>query len=166
MQARDAADVVATLKDAGIDTWVDGGWGVDALVGKESRPHKDLDLIVVLADAEAVGRSLQDRGYSVVAGAPPASVLYRDDTGRGVDIRAVVFDPDGRGVYSAANGEEFVIPAEWLAGTGTISGVTVRCLTPEAQMEAHTGYEASDTDAHDVRLLRDSFDLPVPPGYE
>ena len=40
-------DVLATLAllgRAGVTAWVDGGWGVDALLGVISRVHSDLDL--------------------------------------------------------------------------------------------------------------------------
>jgi lincosamide nucleotidyltransferase A/C/D/E len=164
MRAHDAAEVLTALHDAGVHVWVDGGWGVDALVGAESRAHKDLDLLVCLSDTEAIGNLLQARGFRFVAGAPPTSALYRDDAGRGVDIRAVAFDGDGRGVYRAGEGE-IVFPAGWFDGCGTISDVAVRCLTPEAQMAAHTGYEPTDKDTHDVRMLHNSFDLPLPPEY-
>ena len=29
-----------------IEIWLDGGWGVDALLGKETRQHNDIDLFV------------------------------------------------------------------------------------------------------------------------
>jgi hypothetical protein len=31
---------------AGVEWWVDGGWGVDALLGGETRLHDDLDVVV------------------------------------------------------------------------------------------------------------------------
>ncbi|MHA1547625.1 MAG: nucleotidyltransferase domain-containing protein, partial [Alphaproteobacteria bacterium] len=34
------------LKEEGIKVWIDGGWGVDALLGEQTRPHGDLDLVV------------------------------------------------------------------------------------------------------------------------
>ena len=165
MRAQDVAEVLTALHHAGVQVWVDGGWGVDALVGAESRAHKDLDLIVRLSDAETVFILLQARGFSLVAGAPPAAALYHDDAGRGVDIRAMVFDGDGRGVYRTAD-EEVVFPGAWFDGCGTIAEMTVRCLTAEAQMVAHTGYAPTDKDAHDVRLLHNRFDLPLPPEYQ
>jgi lincosamide nucleotidyltransferase A/C/D/E len=29
-----------------IEFYVDGGWGVDALLGKQTRPHADLDIAI------------------------------------------------------------------------------------------------------------------------
>jgi lincosamide nucleotidyltransferase A/C/D/E len=48
MSAADVLDVTSRLEAAGISFWLDGGWGVDALVGRETRPHSDLDLVVRL----------------------------------------------------------------------------------------------------------------------
>ena len=110
------------------------------------------------------GTCFKTRGYRLLAGTPPASALYRDDAGRGVDIRAIAFDSDGRGVYRAAD-EEIEFPAGSLDGRGTIADVAVRCLTSGAQMVAHTGYEPTDKDTHDVRMLHISFNLPLPPEY-
>ena len=42
-------DVVALLRllaEHRIDVWVDGGWGVDALLGEQTRPHSDVDIAV------------------------------------------------------------------------------------------------------------------------
>jgi lincosamide nucleotidyltransferase A/C/D/E len=35
---------------AGLVVWLDGGWGVDALLGYRSRPHQDLDLVIARDD--------------------------------------------------------------------------------------------------------------------
>lgn len=43
----DAAALYRALSDAGVSCWVVGGWGVDALLGRQSRPHKDLDVLVL-----------------------------------------------------------------------------------------------------------------------
>jgi lincosamide nucleotidyltransferase A/C/D/E len=39
----------------GIGVWIDGGWGVDALLGEETRPHQDLDIIVQQVDVPRLG---------------------------------------------------------------------------------------------------------------
>jgi lincosamide nucleotidyltransferase A/C/D/E len=44
MRSTDVVQIIDQLGRAGVTTWVDGGWGVDASVGKETRPHSDLDL--------------------------------------------------------------------------------------------------------------------------
>lgn len=48
MHAQDVIDIVTRLDAANIAVWLDGGWGVDALIGKQTRPHDDLDVVIAL----------------------------------------------------------------------------------------------------------------------
>lgn len=34
------------LAAADVTPWIDGGWGVDALLGHQTREHGDLDLVI------------------------------------------------------------------------------------------------------------------------
>jgi hypothetical protein len=45
MLAEDALSVLDVLRNAGADVWIGGGWGIDALVGRQTRQHRDLDLM-------------------------------------------------------------------------------------------------------------------------
>ena len=42
----DAIEIISYAVDNGIDIWLDGGWGVDALLGTQTRVHNDIDLFV------------------------------------------------------------------------------------------------------------------------
>jgi len=44
MTSADVIDIYSTWGGLGIQIWIDGGWGVDALQGRQTRPHKDLDI--------------------------------------------------------------------------------------------------------------------------
>jgi hypothetical protein len=46
MSATDVLEVLSILDAEGISAWIGGGWGVDALVGQETRRHEDLDIAV------------------------------------------------------------------------------------------------------------------------
>jgi lincosamide nucleotidyltransferase A/C/D/E len=76
---------------------VDGGWGVDALVGSETREHKDLDLLVAAADVVRAAVVLAGLGFRHRAGTSPAG-LYCDDADRRVDLSVLTPDSD-RGGY-------------------------------------------------------------------
>src|SRR5688572_32979663 len=84
------ADEVVRLLDlfhvAGVEVWVDGGWGVDALLEEQMREHDDLDLVAHLADSQTVVRVLEDAGYEVVAGGAPKSFVAVTSGGRQVDV--------------------------------------------------------------------------------
>jgi lincosamide nucleotidyltransferase A/C/D/E len=155
-----AGDVVELLDDfgaAGVEVWLDGGWGVDALLAEQTREHDDLDLVVALADVRALVSALERRGYQVAKGEPPLSVVLLDPEGRQVDVHPVRFTTTGDGLYRMEDGRDWPYPAAGFAGRGEVLGRAVRCLTPEVQVLCHAGYELDKTDHHDLALLRDRF---------
>jgi lincosamide nucleotidyltransferase A/C/D/E len=159
MSAEDVVEVVRCLEGLRIEVWLDGGWGVDALLGVQTRPHDDLDLVVQLKDVPELQAALLERGYVLVGGAPPTSFELTDDEGRQIDVHPVVFDRNGHGVYRMQTGEDWVYPAKGFAGIGSVSGRRVRCLTPEVQLLCHSGYELTGDHLQDVRALRERFSL-------
>lgn len=46
MSAADVVGFVKLLREYGIEPCLDGGWGVDALLGRQTRLHADLDIAV------------------------------------------------------------------------------------------------------------------------
>jgi lincosamide nucleotidyltransferase A/C/D/E len=53
LEAPDVLAVLDRLDRARVAVWLDGGWGVDALLGRRSRPHRDLDLVIGRDDLAA-----------------------------------------------------------------------------------------------------------------
>ena len=57
--------VLDALAESGIPAWLEGGWGVDALIGRQTRAHRDVDLdIDESQEAEALS-VLHRLGYEV-----------------------------------------------------------------------------------------------------
>ena len=50
----------------GVQLWVDGGWGIDALLERQTHSHKDFDAIVVFEDLPALTRFLSGHRVSEV----------------------------------------------------------------------------------------------------
>jgi lincosamide nucleotidyltransferase A/C/D/E len=165
MSAQDVAAVMALLVESGIPAWLDGGWGVDALLGEQTREHEDLDLVVELAKVDSVQKALENLGYTMAEDERPTRVALTAPGGRQIDLHTVVFDRAGGGIQSLQDGRAYRYPAAGFSGRGEIAGEALPCLTPEVQLECHTGYKATDTDRHDVRLLAERFSLLVPDGY-
>ncbi|WP_442920489.1 nucleotidyltransferase domain-containing protein, partial [Methanobrevibacter sp.] len=46
----DACEILEMLSEASVKVFLDGGWGVDALIGRETRIHNDIDLFVEKKD--------------------------------------------------------------------------------------------------------------------
>lgn len=166
MSPDDVLAVLDLLEGAGVRVWVDGGWGVDALVGRQTRPHADLDLALALADV-ATARSLLTRvlGYVVFANEMPTRLEMKDPGGRGVDLHPLVFGAEGNGRQALPDGTWGIYPNADLRGTGVIAGRQVSCLTPELQVRFHLGYPPDKADRHDVVLLCRAFGMPLPEEY-
>ncbi|MGI3781472.1 MAG: nucleotidyltransferase domain-containing protein, partial [Janthinobacterium lividum] len=61
MHLDEVTEVLADLREVGCRAWVAGGWGVDALVGRQTRPHRDLDLAVDGEDVPTAIAALERR---------------------------------------------------------------------------------------------------------
>lgn len=166
MAARDVLAVLNLLEGAGQRIWVDGGWGVDALLGRETRPHADLDLALALTDVAAATKMLRRvLGYSVTLDQMPTRQELRDKEGHQLDLHPLAFDAAGNGRQALPDGTWGTYTAEGLRGTGSIGGRHVRCLTAELQLRFHLGYPPDAADRHDVALLCQHFGLEAPEGY-
>jgi lincosamide nucleotidyltransferase A/C/D/E len=162
----DVIEILDALTSAGIEAWLDGGWGVDALLGEQTRPHQDLDLVVRLEDVARLRSALAPAGFELVEGVPESNFVLRDGRGREVDVHPVRFDDAGDGVYRMEDGGDWIFPAAGFVGRGVVGGRDVRCLTPEVQMLGHAGgYEPHETDFHDMRLLHERFGTALQGPY-
>ena len=157
-------ELLSWLGAAGIESWLDGGWGVDALLCAQTRPHKDVDLIVRVTDIPGLLSSLYAKGFAVREGQLPHSFVLADPEGHQIDIHAVSFDPDGNGVYRMQNGQEWIYPAAGFQGLGAVNGYLVLCLAAEAQVLCHAhGYIPTEKDLRDMALLAERFSVELPP---
>ena len=156
MQARDVIEVVRLLESNDVDVWLDGGWGVDALVGEQTRPHLDLDVVVRLEHVERLRVILAETGFEFLHDWPdaPECFVLGDDRGRKLDVHPVTFNEKGEGIQRLTKGD-WAYPAQGFTGMGVVDGRDVRCLTVEVQVLCHAGYELEDDDLHDLGALRD-----------
>ncbi len=57
VRVEDVISISQLLEADGIQVWLTGGWGIDALLGEQTRPHKDLDVIMLVDDVVRMPRS-------------------------------------------------------------------------------------------------------------
>lgn len=55
--------IVDLLNEMGIRYWIEGGWGIDVLIGKQTRPHRDIDVDFDADQEELLVQKLIDLGY-------------------------------------------------------------------------------------------------------
>jgi lincosamide nucleotidyltransferase A/C/D/E len=64
MEAQDVVELYNLLESNGIQVWLDGGWGVDALLQEQTRPHGDVDIIVQNKDVQKMTDLLFSKGFT------------------------------------------------------------------------------------------------------
>ena len=164
----DVHDVLDRLLAAGLEPVLDGGWGVDALLGEQSRPHVDVDVVVLRDDLQLAEAALAASGYagddSASPGLPARRVLTAAD-GRGVDLHLVVRDEAGNGWQELDHGAWGEYAADGLNGVGVIDGRYVRCVTVQLQVRHHLGYPPREQDLSDLRALAARFGIAIPPPW-
>lgn len=159
----DAVIVLMQLFDQhGIEVVVDGGWGVDALLGEQTRSHADLDIALQHKDVPNLRALLEARGYRDVLrdDTQDCNFVMGDEQGHEVDFHSYTFDAHGKLVF----GIEY--PLESLTGTGSIQGYPVKCISPEWMVKFHSGYELDENDYRDVSALCERFGMALPTEYE
>jgi lincosamide nucleotidyltransferase A/C/D/E len=162
MDAAHSILVIDAMRSRGVTAWVHGGWGVDALLGKQTRAHDDLDLVIQLSDWPKIVAAMTRLGYRVAQGAPPTNTVLLDGAGHQVDLHPVRFAPSGDGIYRMENGDDWTFPAAGFAGHGRIGIREVRCLTPEIEVLTRAGYELDADDWHDLDGLHERFGVAIP----
>lgn len=160
-----AGKVLAILDElaaADVRGWLAGGWGVDALLGQQTRPHNDIDLVISDDNPpfQQIDQALAHQGFSFFGafhhpGIPiPWCHIWRHEAGHKVEVLPVPlheppFAPDTADVGGV----------EQPFAEGRIDGQAVPCLSAELQLLLHSGYPQREIDNHDVDLLRAYLDL-------
>jgi lincosamide nucleotidyltransferase A/C/D/E len=164
-----SADVTALLTlvaDLGFRIWLDGGWGVDALLGEQTREHGDIDIVIEKRNSGELETALHSLGYLRANREHERewNFILLDQLGHQVDFHVIELDAEGNGIYGPKeNGEQY--PADCLTGKGTIEEHTVSCIKANWMVEFHTGYEVDDTDWMNVKALCEKFGIPIPEDY-
>jgi lincosamide nucleotidyltransferase A/C/D/E len=167
MRSDDVLRVLAQFDTSGLSWWLAGGWAVDALVEGETRPHHDLDVLVLSSDLPAVETALAASGFVRADESElPAFLIFRDRAGRQVDLYLVQSDSHGDMWQEFSGGKWDYFSVADLTGVGRIGSTQVRCLSPEALFRQFLGYRWADKARHDLRLLHTHGGTPLPPGLQ
>ena len=154
-------EILEKTGDAGICVWVAGGWGVDALLGRQTRPHHDFDIFAEKKDESAFVDIFRTCGYRESQKHNDDNTAWTNSDGSLIDFHLFEFVEAGNMQHDNAR-----FPADIFDGNGFIGGIAVRCMTAEAQISYRHGYELREKDVQDVLLLCEAFDRPIPEGFD
>lgn len=158
---QDVTEILGGLLHKGVTVWIDGGWCVDALVGRELRRHEDIDLAVSRSDESALRNWLAERGFAQRPDEDSTAWNFVpvDARSREVDVHVFEFDERGDHVY----GVEY--PAASLTGKAMLGGLDVNCIAPEYMFRFKTAYAPAPKDLLDIQSLVDTFGFELPPTH-
>ena len=159
----DAIEIITWAEENEISLWIDGGWGVDALLKEETRAHNDIDLFVEESNGKKFISILKKKGFIEIVESytTESHTVWKDTKGRIIDLHIFKFNEQG---YIVFEGEEY--PPNVFSGIGEIGNKEVKCIDAENQVLFHLGYEHNENDVHDVKLLCERFGIPIPREYK
>lgn len=162
MSAEVVVHLLRLFEQHGMVVVVDGGWGVDALLGEQTRSHADLDIAVEHKDVPKLRGLLEARGYKDVLrkGTWDCNFVMGDEQGHEVDFHSYTFDARGTLVFGVP------YPLESFTGTGSIHGYPVKCISATWMVKFHSGYELDENDYRDVSAVCRRFGIPLPDEYK
>jgi hypothetical protein len=152
------------LDRAGLEHWFIGGWAVDLWVGRLTRPHDDIDVLVWRHDEGRIHEALQGAGWTH---APTTEDLVGTNYARdGYELQLTFVVPGAEGgVIVPVPGQPMVLSSGPLAfSRRTLNELSVRVLTLE-MMLAMKGTPRPDEvgggkDRADLEALRSVADTP------
>ena len=132
---------------------------VGALVGHQTRQHNDIDIYIQKKDEIVFVELLISSGYreTKMEYTTDDHTVWQDSDNRTIDLHLFEFAEMGTLRF-----ENQIYPSSIFNGKGKIGGISVHCLTVEAQLQYHQGYEHGE---NDVLLLCKTFGLPVPEKF-
>lgn len=159
--AEEVIAVAGRLDAAAVKYWIDGGWGIDALLGHQTRPHRNLNLVVEHTHRLEFAAVMKGSGYHL-AGEDGHLQQWERDDGYQIEVGYVETgrtrrNDNGELVY----GEKGLpYPVGAFGAIGTIAETDVPCCHADYQMWSHVGHD--DIGRRDMLALHRRFGLPLP----
>lgn len=145
-------EVLDLLDSLQIKYWLDGGWGVDVLLGKQNRAHRDIDVDFDGNFTDLLLDTLKDKGYEIITDWHPTRIeLYHAELGY-IDIHPLIISADGSAKQAGLNDDWYDFKAEWFV-SAMFEGRRIPCISAVAQKLFHSGYELREVDKIDLKNL-------------
>lgn len=145
----DLFKVLDIIEKAETTYWVDGGWGVDILVGNQTREHRDVDIDFDSKHTEKIMSTLKDCGYEIVEDRSPVRIeLHHPKLGY-IDIHPFIINDDGSAKQASLEGGWYEFEPDFF-GSAIYNEKRIPCISAKGQKKFHTGYPLREIDKHDI----------------
>ncbi len=144
--------IVDLLSQNNIKYYLVGGWGIDVLVGKQNRIHRDIDINFDQNDTEKLLQILQDAGYKIETDIRPIRIELHSEKYGYIDIHPFVINADGSAKKSDTQGGWWIFEKDYFT-TVNFANKKMPCLSVKGQKAFHSGYTPREKDEFDLELL-------------
>lgn len=154
MRSRSVVEVLDLVSSDHLDVWLHGGWGVDALLGYQTRVHDDLDLLVRMEQYGELESALTGAGYELSCNLLPKRAIFRRGCADSVDVHPLCLDCAGVGWQPGGAGDGSVLKyprTEFVLGT--VRGRVAPCISASLQVAHRMGYRLRLKDAMDLNQM-------------
>jgi hypothetical protein len=151
--------VMRLLDSAGADYWLAGGWAMDFHLGRITRPHFDIDLVVRHEDKHRLHELLLAQGFTVVDDSDPEAEI---DYARGALRLDMGFVRKMGDMFVQPGWEAWPWPESSLGNTPVeLEGISARLVGAGTLLDCKRNYEAMvgepprTHDLSDIEALRE-----------
>jgi len=164
MSLHDLLETMAALESCGVPYRIAGGWGIDVLVGRQTREHFDLDIVLedyerdelracaALAMLGFNNRETTDGGVWM-----PAVSMLNDGKGRRIELMGIDWSRVESALHTEDGATNNGVPlddlVETVLGVGSIDGRPAPCLSRRAQLLFHSGFPLTREHLRDLEAL-------------
>ena len=145
-------EITRRFDDERIGFWLSGGWAVDFRLGRVTRPHSDVDLVVATADADRVSVVMAELGFQPRPSPMPQAIALFDRNDVRVEVTFIEEGPGGETVtpgYEHWPWDEGSFPDDLV----TLAAITLRAVSAAgllAMKRDWQGYLGDPPRPHDV----------------
>lgn len=122
--------------------WLRGGWAIDFLLGKVTRPHDDIDLIAWIQNREELEHALAKAGYEQTSVKEQFRGRQSDFSKDGVDITfGYITNTDDGSIIMNGLPEWVWRPDSLLSQSNMLNGISAHVLHPRQLLEEKEVYK-------------------------
>ncbi len=162
MDQEEVLRVLELADIASIPLVVAGGWAIDALLGWQTRSHKDLDLAINRAYLTRFLGIISRIGYGLIEDAHADDRCFVLDNGAGHQIEIHVYSRDDKG--RIVSGTRY--PNNALTGQGKIGHLKVSCMDPDWLIDSYSEKEINEKTLQDLKYVSNLFRVPLPVEFQ
>lgn len=149
---KDLFEILDFMEELDITYWLDGGWGVDAITGRQTREHRDVDINFDSRHTDRLLDALLAAGYVIETDWRPVRIeLHHPERGY-LDIHPFVLGEEGTAKQADLEGGWYEFEADYFSRT-LFEGREIPCISVKGQEIFHTGYEPREVDLHDKKII-------------